>query len=161
MDLVLTENEGNGGDLKWSGNDFAMIFGIENQPYLALFGGNPGFVTKNKVVDEQSFDFWGNGLLLSGNQSMQFNSLLEKKLYEVSLTSKGRIEIEECIKKDLSYLSEFATVIVSATIVSNDHILIQIKIIQNSGLTTVKIVNFRKQSNGDFRISDFNDDFYI
>jgi hypothetical protein len=161
MDLAITEENNNGGDLILIGNDLAMVFGIENMPYLAMFGGNPGFPTKNKVVEEQSFDWWGNNLLMAGNQSIQLNSLTELTLRKVALNSSGRIQIEEAIKKDLEFLSAFATVTVSASIVSLDHIRIEIKILQNDGLSSVKIINLRKTLDGDFSISDFNNDFFI
>lgn len=160
MDLAVIET-GNGGDLQQTGNDLAMVFGIENMVYLALFGGNPGYPTKNKVQEEQSFDWWGNNLFMPGNQSIQFNSLTEKKLQDIALTSSGRIELEGIIKKDLAFLSEKANIKVDVSIVSHDHIQIKISIVQNDNSTKIKIVNFRKHSDGDFRISDFNDDFYL
>lgn len=161
MDLAITEADGNGGDLILVGNDLAIIFGIENMPYLAMFGGNPGYVTPNKVREAESFDWWGNGLLMNADQSIQFNSLLENKLKTIALNSAGRIDIEETIKKDLAFLNEVATVTVKAVIVATDHIRININIIQNNGSVTIKIVDFRKTADGDFRISDFNDDFFV
>lgn len=161
MDLAITEQNNNGGDLILSGNDLAMVFGIENMPYLAMFGGNPGYSTKSKVTEEQSFDWWGNNLLMRGNPSAQFNSLTEYTLRNVVLNSAGRIQIEEAIKKDLAFLSEMATVSVDVSIISVDAIKIEIKIKQNTGGTTVKIINLRKTLDGDFSITDFNDDFFV
>lgn len=161
MDIAITEADGNGGDIVLVGNDLAMVFGIENMPYLGMFGGNPGYVTKNKVQEEQSFDWWGNNLLMPGDQSLQFNSLTEMMLRSVALNSSGRIQIEESIKKDLEFLSQNATIKVSVTIVSTDRINVEITIIQSDSSKIVKIINFRKQLDGDWRIEDFNDDFFV
>jgi hypothetical protein len=161
MDLAITEMDGNGGDLILAGNDLAMVFGIENMPYLAMFGGNPGFVTDNKVQEAESFDWWGNNLLMNGDQSLQFNSLVEEKLRTVALNSSGRVAIEEAVKKDLYFLKDVATVTVDVLIIAIDTIQINIRIEQNSGSTLIKIVEFRKTTDGDFRFSDFNDDFFV
>ncbi len=160
FDIAILET-GNGGDGLIQGNDFVMVFGIENMPYLAMFGGNPGFISKNKVTAEQSFDYWGNNLLMPNNQDIQFNSLLEQKLKTVALNSSGRIQIEDAIRKDLLFLSSVATVTVKAVIESTDRIRIEIRIVQNNGITKVKIVNFRKVADGDFVFLDFNDDFNV
>jgi hypothetical protein len=77
MDLAIIET-GNGGDLQLVGNDLAMVNGIENMPYLGMFGGNIEESTVNKVEKLQSFDWWGNNLLMPGNQSIQFNSSFGK-----------------------------------------------------------------------------------
>jgi hypothetical protein len=159
MDLAVIET-GNGGDIQIVGNDLGLVFGIENMPYLAMFGGNPGYPTKSKIEDEQSFDFWGNDLIFKNNPSAQFNSLLEKKLQTVALTSAGRIQIEDIIRKDLAFLSSVAEITVVATIISDDHLNIAISIKQGTR-TNIKIINFKKQDDGDFRLSDFNDDFYV
>lgn len=159
-DLAIIET-GNGGDLQLSGNDFAYVTGIENMPYLASFGGNPGYVTKSKIDTEQSFDFWGNYLFHHDKPELQFNSLVEQKLKEIVLNSQGRIDIENTFKKDLSFLSKYATIEVLAQIVSDDHLRISIKIIQKYGGNLVKIINFRKKVEGDFYFSDFSDDFYV
>jgi hypothetical protein len=37
--------------------------GIENMPYLGMFGGNIEESTVNKVEKLQSFDWWGNNLI--------------------------------------------------------------------------------------------------
>lgn len=161
MDLAIIESNGNGGDLQLNGNDLAMVWGIENQVYLALFGGNPGFITKSKIEDEQSFDWWGNSLLMPNNQSIQLNSLTEKMLQDVALNSSGRIRIEEAVKKDLEYLKPIATITVEVSIVDVDHIKIFIRIKQNIGSIRVVMIEFKKSIDGDFRISDFNDDFLV
>lgn len=159
MDLALIDTR-NGGDLQLVGNDLATVFGIENMPFLAMFGGNIEQSTEDNIVTEKSFDWWGNTLLMNGNQSIQFNSLTERILNSTPLTSQGRITIENAMKKDLEFLSPVATVDVSVTIVATDRINVAIKVLQVDNTTKVTIVNFRKLANGDFVFDDFNDDFF-
>lgn len=162
FDLAVVET-GNGGDLQLSGNDLAQVFGIENMPYLAMFGGNPGFVTDNQVTQEQSFDFWGNNLLMNSNQSIQFNSLTENLLNIIALNSAGRVQIENAIKADLDFMSSFAVISVTVTIVATDRINVQLTIKQNDSSISITIINFKKVSTpgGDFWVLDFNNDFFI
>lgn len=127
-DLKLIES-GNGGDLVLLGNDLAMIGGLQNMPYLASWGGNPEQSTAGpKIADQQAFDWWGNNLLYPNKSAIQFNSLLEKKLLTVVLSSQGRQEIEQTIKKDLAFMTAFSGVTVDVSIVSNNRIDINIKL---------------------------------
>lgn len=161
MDLVVLETL-NGGDLQVQGRDLVMIDGLENQVYLALFGGNVGFPSKNLIDTEESFDWWGNNLLMPSNQSIQFNSLFEKKLQTVALTSSGRVELEAAAKADLAFLKDFVTVTVSITIISDDRIQLKIVLDAKKPGQRVKIVNFKRLIvDGDFVLQDFNDDFYF
>lgn len=129
MDLKVIESEGNGGDLVKTNKDLTTIEGLQNMPYIAMFGGNVEASTPTeRLENEQAFDWWGNSLLHPNDPQVQFNSLTEKKLLEVALNSAGRIQIEEAIIKDLEFMSEFATVSISASIVSTDRIEILIKI---------------------------------
>lgn len=126
MDLKIIET-GNGGDLVKKTKDLEVVNGFQNMPYLAMFGGNPGFSTPiSRNPNAQSFDWWGNSLLMNNNKSIQFNSLTEQTLMEVALNSSGAAIIEQAIKDDLSFMDEFANVDVSATIVSDDKIAIGI-----------------------------------
>jgi LytS/YehU family sensor histidine kinase len=77
------------------------------------------------------------------------------------LTSSGRIIIENAIKEDLSFMKDFSNVEVSVEIVATDRLKVSIKVIQDDNSIKVRIVNFKKLSNGDFFISDFNDDFFL
>jgi len=45
MDLEIVETL-NGGDLLIKNNDLSMIEGLQNMPYIGMFGGNVGHVTK-------------------------------------------------------------------------------------------------------------------
>ncbi len=161
FDLAVIEANGNGGDLQLVGNDLALVFGVENMPYLGMFGGNVEESTVNNVVRLQSFDWWGNNLLMPNNQSIQFNSVVERTLNNTPLTSAGRVIIENAIKTDLAFLSPLATITVTVTIVATDRINVGLSVLQNDNSTRVTIINFRKQENGDWYIFDFNDDFYL
>ncbi len=129
MDVQVIESKGNGGDLVKTNKDIVTIEGLQNMPYIALFGGNVEASTPTERVEsELAFDWWGNNLLLPNEPAPQFNSLTERTLQEVALNSAGRIQIEEAIRKDLDFMSEFATVSVSASIISTDRVEILIRI---------------------------------
>lgn len=90
-DLLIYES-GNGGELKQRGNDFAMVQGIENEPYMAMFSGDR--------------DWWGNDFLDPTDTDKIWTSETEKTLNSVVLNSAGRIKIEEAVNKDLSPLKK-------------------------------------------------------
>lgn len=89
MDLLIIES-GNGGELKQRGNDFVMVQGIENEPYLLMFGGQR--------------EWWGNDFLDPTDTDKIWSSETEKTLNSVALNSAGRIKIEEAVNKDLAPL---------------------------------------------------------
>lgn len=170
MDVALVET-GNGGDFRINGNDLLTIQGWGNMPYLALFGGNPEAVTKKKLSTEQNKDWWGNNLLMPQDQSIQFNSLTERALMEVPLTSSGRIRLEAIVKEDLAFMSAFADVSVSVTIESDDKVRILIKVRQPDNLegriaddyrAYIFIWDATQKMLGDFSAMDFSkEDFYV
>jgi hypothetical protein len=80
MDIALLET-GNGGDISINGNDLGTMKGWGNMPYLAMFGGNPESVTRDRLPTIQAFDYWGNNLLWEQDASIQYNSLTEKTHY--------------------------------------------------------------------------------
>lgn len=134
MDISIYET-GNGGDAELKGNDLASSDSLFNTVYLAFFGGNPGFVTTgNELENEQRFDFWGNSLFMENNPTIQFNSLLEYTLNNTALNSEGRLLIENAAKKDLLFLSTFAEVKVSVSIVTNDNIKINVTLTELKNL---------------------------
>lgn len=140
MDCELIE-QGNGGDLIKKSKDLSVIDGFENMPYLAMFGGNVKQSTPSKrIKTEQAFDFWGNSLLMSNDPSIQFNSLTERKLNEVPLTSSGRELIEQAIKKDLQFMNPFSIVKVFTSIVSTDRLLIGIQLTKPDNLQQKEFV---------------------
>jgi hypothetical protein len=159
FDLSLIET-GNGGDLKFKANDFETVTGIENMPYIAMFGGNLKESTTSTRKSE-SFDYWANNLLLNGkSKSIQYNSVTERVLNSTPLTSSGRVLIENAIKEDLKFFEEFgAKVTVNVEIVATDRIDVTIKI-HLPAQVVVKVIKFKKSSDGDFSILDFNNDFY-
>lgn len=126
MDLLLTETF-DGGDVVKTPKDLTVIEGFENMVYLALFGGNVEASTPSRVVDnEQSFDFWGNNLLWNNDSSLQFNSETERALKNNPLSSSGRLVIEQAVKTDLKFMSDFTDTSVSISIVTNDKIQISV-----------------------------------
>jgi len=128
IDLEIIET-GNGGDLVLlqDANDLSVIFGWDNMPYLAMFGGNVGFPTPvTRPEEEQAFDFWANSLLFKTNPLIQFNSLTEKRLTTVALNSSGRLLIEADVKKDIEFMRSFATLKVTVSIIAVDTVEIEI-----------------------------------
>ena len=98
MDLKLIEN-GNGGELVYENNDLTTINGLNNQVYLALFGGNPGATTPTERIDNQQlFDFWGNSFL---EPSQQFNSPRDLVL---TIKNDYVISVQEYIEQESSFL---------------------------------------------------------
>lgn len=161
FDLAIIETL-NGGDLQQKGNDLAVVNGIENMIYLALFGGNLEASTQSNIVQAQSFDYWANSLLMLNTPSQQFNSETERTINSTALTSSGRVLIENAIKKDLEFFSDLgATIEVTVDIVATDKIKVSIRVTLPQQQTTITIINFRKSSDGDFFILDFNDDFFL
>lgn len=128
-DIELIDT-GSGGDGIFTGNDFVTIDGLQNMIYIGLFGGNLESNTKDFLESEQRFDWWGNGLLLSENESAQFNSDTERLLRDVALTTSTRVQIEETVKSDLQFMTDFATIEVLVIFVNDDRIEINIKIIE-------------------------------
>jgi len=160
LDLAIVET-GNGGDLQILGNDLAVVTGIENMPYLGMFGGNLEQSTVDNQVVEFSKDWWGNSLLMNSNPSIQMNSTVERTLNNTPLTSSGRLLIENAIKYDLAFLTPIigTAVEVSVSIISDDRIDVMLKVTYSKE-TKVTVIKFKKQSDGDFSIFDFNGDFY-
>jgi len=169
MDVAVLETN-NGGDIQIIGNDLATQGGWGNMVYLALFGGNVEAVTKEQLPTEQNHDWWGNNLFFSQDEARQFNSLTEKKLSEIALTSAGRSQIEQVINQDLAFMKAFAIVTVSAKIIYVDQVEITIKVREPENLNgrnadvykeMIMIWDATKQQLGDFRIQDFNNDFFV
>lgn len=130
MDLQLIESL-NGGDLVKTPKDLKVIYGLQNMPYLGLFGGNVEENTPDeRIAGRQYFDWWGNNLLFPNDLSVQFNSNTERILNSVPLTSQGRVLIEEAVRSDLSFLRGIgeSEIRVAVSIVSDDRIIIAIEI---------------------------------
>lgn len=126
-DLNLLESN-SGGDVLLKGRDLQFIYGWQNMPYLALFGGNVAQDTPSLVLpEEQRFDYWGNGLFHSAEPELQFNSLTERMLMNVELSSAGRLQIEQAVKKDLQFMQAFAIIDVEVSITGVDRVEILIR----------------------------------
>lgn len=160
MDLALVET-GNGGDLVMNGNILEMVYGVENMPYIACFGGNVGHPEKEYKAGEQRFSWWGNSLFFAQSKAQQISSLLEDKLINTALNSSGRIEIEQTMKEDLRFMLDFVdSVEVDATIISDDQLRIVLKVFLATEII-VKVVEYKAKEDVDFVFDDFNDDFYV
>ena len=172
IDFYITETDGNGGDLQFANNDIVPVYGLENNIYLALFGGNveqstgsqdrilPINVQNSPLVNQQNFDFWGNSLLLSNDKTQYFNSQTERVLNSTQLSSVGRVKIENAMKEDLSFLSSNGIVTVDVTIISDDKINAIIKLVLNDNDVVIEI-NLIRTISGDWFIEDFNNDFFL
>ncbi len=136
MDLKVVDS-GNGGNLELNANDLKMIGGFQTMIYLAMFGGNPGFPTEGiQDKNKQFFDWWGNNQLFENDKTIQFNSYTEQALLDYPLTSFGRIQIENAVKTDLSFMSEFADVRPTVYLEGVDKCRIEIIVIEPNGLTS-------------------------
>ena len=77
-----------GGDLVKQGNDIATVSGVENVPFLAMFGGA--------------------GWCLNFVTDRPFQSRTETVLRSVVLNSDGRLKIQEAVNADLAFLNDIA-----------------------------------------------------
>ena len=151
-DIKMVET-GDGGGFEIAGNDLVMIGGLQNMPYLAMFGGNPDQSTNGpKLPDQQAFDWWGNNLLYPNSPALQFNSLLEKKLTEVVLNSAGRIQIEQTVKRDLQFMQQFAIIEVSVSLTANDRVNIYIKIQQPNNQQSTELTYIWDATNNELTV---------
>lgn len=152
-DLRIIET-GNGGDLELIGRDLSMVEGFENMPYLGMFGGNVEASTAGpKLANEQAFDWWGNNLLMFNNQSIQFNSDLERALNQIPLTSAGRVQLEQIVYSDLKFMLPFAELEISTSIIATDNYKIEIKIIQPDNLEDKQFVYIWDATNSTIQLT--------
>jgi hypothetical protein len=139
MDLRIIET-GNGGDAVFNGIDLEITEGFGNMPYLGFCGGNVEESTREYNTGEQRFDWWGNNLLYPNQSGLQFNSDFERLLNNTSLTSSARVIIEQTLKSDLSFMSDFSSVTIESSIVSVDRIELKIKIIEPTNIESNEFV---------------------
>lgn len=140
---------GNGGDISILNKDIEIVSSLSNQVYIALFGGNVGYVTRNDFAEnQQRLDFWGNSIFYKSNSAKQFNSLTENFIQNSVISSKFRGELISCVKKDLEYLDSVFVTDVNVFIDVNS-ITIQVSIFgkDNSLVKNIEIVwdTLRKQ----------------
>lgn len=128
MDVELLET-GDGGDFITKQNDLSIIYGFENMPYLSLWGGNVEASTPvRRLPTEQAFDFWGNDL--EDDTGLQFNSLTERTLNLTALNSRGRVTIEQAVRKDLEHMKPYCQIGVQVSIIGVDKVFIGIRLIK-------------------------------
>lgn len=107
-DIAIIET-GSGGDFILNNSDLEAVQGIENLPYLCMFGGS----------------YWIFNEDMPANQ--QFKSQTESALMNNPLTSAGRIEIEKAINADLQIITQNmpgSTVTLDTQIVANNKLSI-------------------------------------
>lgn len=139
VDLNIIETN-DGGDCVLLSNDVQLISGLQNMPYIGMFGGNVEQSTEGPKITEQTFDFWGNFLFHPTEQPIWFNSKTEKMLRDTALNSAGRQQIEEQVKNDLKFMNTFANVSVSVSLISVDKLKIYISLIEPSKLDSTELV---------------------
>ncbi len=150
MDLEVIET-GDGGDLIKYRNDLSVIFGFQNMPYLAMFGGNVQASTPTtRLATEEDLSWWGNNLLMPQDPGIQFNSQTERLLKNVALTSSGRVLIQQAVESDLTFMKDFAEVSVTVTIISTDSVLIGIRLKQPNNLQQQDFIYIWNATNQEF-----------
>lgn len=129
MDLQVIEDAGNGGDLVRKGKDLSVIDGLQNMPYLGMFGGSiEADTSNNRPASEQNFSWWGNSIISPNDLKLQFNSNTERTLMNTPLTSSGRSIILQAVVADLSFMKEFCEVAVAVSIIATDKVVIGIRL---------------------------------
>lgn len=119
IDIELTECN-NGGEMRIAANDLAFVTGVENMPYLSMFGGQ---------------DWWGNDLFLNTGNDFVFSATTEAIMLTTPLNSNGRQIIYDAILADLKYLTKDipgTTIALDLVIISDDKLSL---IINFNGLT--------------------------
>jgi len=125
-DLMIYES-GDGGELSLKNDDLEAISSITNQVYLAFFGGNLEQDTSNLLDDlDDRLDWWGNDELMD----IPFNSSFERTLGKVSLNSIGLRQLENAAKEDLKYLTEYADIIITASVETVDRLSLIVDLIE-------------------------------
>lgn len=162
IDIALVET-GSGGDFQKIGNDLAVIYGRENNVYIALFGGNVEESTP--AVDKKerlAADYWANNLFYRNQPVKQLNSKTERTLNTTALNSSGRIKIENAVKEDLQFLvNQGVLVAVTVTLPGINTVKIEVLTTYKDGERRVTLVNYEKKgtSSGDFSLQDYNYDY--
>lgn len=140
MDLRIKET-GNGGDVILSGKDLIVIEGMQNMPYLSMFGGSLAASTPvRRLEGEQAFDFWGNTLLWASDPGLQMNSQTERTLNNTALTSAGLTKIEQAVIADLDHMDEFVNKTVEVSIIAVDKLSIEITLERPDNLQDKKFI---------------------
>ena len=140
MDLKLV-NISEGFDLQGSKSGLITVDSFQSMIPIALFGGNREGSTKQIVSEnEEQKDWWGNKLLLPQQPQQQFNSETERTLNNVALNSQGRSKIQAAVENDLSFMSDFANIEVTVSLVGADRIKIDIQVVRPDNLNEFQFV---------------------
>jgi len=115
MDIELTETHDGGdfvlvevSDETGKFHDLGLDGGLSTAIYLSHFGGNiKASTTGNERPGELRRDFWGNALI-ENDSDMQANSLLERSLIELPITSGNLLKFEDAAQEDLKWLLDNA-----------------------------------------------------
>jgi hypothetical protein len=73
-------------------------------------------------------------LLFPNAPEQQFNSLTERILNNVALTSSGRVRIEQAVLQDLAFMKPFAEVTASVSIPETDKVVIAVQLQEPNNL---------------------------
>lgn len=172
MDLELTETN-NGGDFIKNGRDLSVIYGFENMPYLAMFGGNTeGSTPSRRNPAEQAKDYWANSLLFKNDPTVQMNSETERALKNTPLNSFGLGVIQQAVNKDLNFMKAFSNVSVIVSMIGINRIAIAVRIVKPGNLsqnvfvfiwdaTNLELLarGFANTTGGDVSLRIFDDTF--
>lgn len=138
-DITIYET-GSGGDIAVINNDIALSEALDNQAYLALFGGNVEADTLgNELPSQVRYDWWGNSALLANAVPMQFNSQTERALANNTLNSQGRVNIQRAAEADLAYLATIATVTVTVSVPGVNKVQILVNLQQPGNQQNVQL----------------------
>lgn len=132
---------GNGGDISILNKDIEVVSSLSNQVYIALFGGNVGYITRNDFQNQERLDFWGNSLFYKNNYKKQFNSYTEYFLNNSVINSLFRSKLIEYVQKDLDFLDAVFVTEVDVFISTNRiTISVDIKEKDNTLVKNIEIV---------------------
>jgi len=140
---ILIYQTGSGGDISLIDGDISMSERIYYKVYLCLFGGNKEASTRgDEKTGEERFDWWGNSLFFSQEESKQFNSETERVLKTVSLNSKGRVDVLQAVKNDLKLFQNISEISINVVLLSSNSLAIEVKIKEplNNSNSLVKMV---------------------
>lgn len=137
-DLSIYES-GNGGELLMVDGDISLADSLLQVVYLSLFGGNVESTTLgNEKPGDLRNDWWANSLLFP-ETSKQMNSLTEKALKTVPLSSVGRIQIQNAVDEDLKFLKNIVDIKSEVKIHNVHRVEIYVKLIRYTNKQQVNL----------------------
>jgi hypothetical protein len=125
---------GNGGELLFIDDDLNLAESLLQQVYIALFGGNvEGVTLGNEREGDLRKDWWGNSLLFGDETAKQMNSLTEKTLKTIALSSLGRVAIQNSVNEDLAFLNRIVDVSADVSIKDRNRLIIYVRLNRYKG----------------------------